>query len=112
LRNAQAISSADVAASVFFRQRVELLQHLDNRPIRDPLAVGQAATADHRGVDGSQSFHRQSGLAHAGIAGDGDQLAALLGLHALPYLVQERQLWLTADEQPSMEVLWRVVHSQ
>ena len=59
LRKAQAISSADVvaaslspsseritAAAVLVRgQHVELLQHLDDRPVRDSLAVGEAATA-------------------------------------------------------------------
>ena len=73
LRNAQAISSADVAASVSPEQRadrrrgglvrgqhVELLQHLDHRPVRDPLAVGQAAAADDRRVDRSQSLRRRA----------------------------------------------------
>ena len=63
LRNAQAISSADVDASTLAEQRadrrrgvvvgghdVELLQHLDHRPVRDPFAVGQAAAADDRRV--------------------------------------------------------------
>ena len=30
---------------------VELLQHLDDRPVRDPLPVGQAASADRRRLD-------------------------------------------------------------
>ena len=100
LRNAQAISSADVAASVSpsseriataaassARQHVELLQHLDDRPVRDPLAVREAAAADDRRVDGSQSLRGEPRLADAGIADDRDQLAALLGPHALPCLL-------------------------
>ena len=58
LRKAQAISSAEVAASAspeqrpnrrrrfgVGRQHVELLQHLDHRPVGDSLAVGQAPPA-------------------------------------------------------------------
>ena len=33
------------------RQRVELLEHLDHRPVGDPLAVGEAAAADDPSVD-------------------------------------------------------------
>ena len=64
LRNAQAISSADVAALRLSEQRadrrrrgrvggerVELLDHLDHRPVGDPLAVGEAAAADDPRVD-------------------------------------------------------------
>ena len=63
LRKAQAISSADVVASLSPSSEriavaavssagttVELLQHLDDGPVRDPLAVGEAATADDRRV--------------------------------------------------------------
>ena len=60
------------------RRHVELLQHLDDRPVRDPLAVGQATAADDRRVDGRQSLGGEPGLADAGIADDRDQLAALL----------------------------------
>ena len=58
LRKAQAISSADVPSSRLAEQRaergrgsriggkrVQLLQHLDHRPVGDPLAVGEAAAA-------------------------------------------------------------------
>ena len=33
------------------RKRVELLQHLDHRPVGDPLAVGEAAAADDSRID-------------------------------------------------------------
>ena len=92
LRNAQAISSADVAASVSPSseriaaaaassggQQVELLQHLDDRPVGDPLAVGQAAAADDRRLDRARQLRGEPRLADAGIADDRDQLAALLG---------------------------------
>ena len=93
-------------------QHVELLQHLDDRPVGDPLAVGEAAAADDRRVDRSQSLRGEPGLADAGIADDRDQLAALLGPHALPCLPEERELALTADEQLPVPALRRVVHAQ
>ena len=37
-------------------QHVELLQHLDDRPVRDPLAVGEAAAADDRRLDRGQKL--------------------------------------------------------
>ena len=68
LRKAQAISSADVAASLSAEQRadrrrrrlvgrheVELLQHLDDGPVGDPLAVREAAAAHDRRVDGARA---------------------------------------------------------
>ena len=89
LRNAQAISSADVGASLspsseriadrsglVRRQHVELLQHLDDRPVGDPLAVGEAAAADDRRLDRSQELRGEPRLADAGVADDRDQLAA------------------------------------
>ena len=108
LRNAQAISSADVAACALAEQRadrhrgglvrgqhVELLQHLDDRPVGDPLAVGKAAAAHDRRLDRSQELRDEPRLADAGIADDRDQLAALLGPHTLPGFPDERELALT-----------------
>ena len=37
---------------------VELLQHLDHRPVRDPLPVREASATDDRRVDGSQNLRR------------------------------------------------------
>jgi hypothetical protein len=36
---------------VFCGRQVELFQHLDDRPVRDPLAIGQAAATDNRRLD-------------------------------------------------------------
>ncbi len=38
------------------RQEVELLQHLDHGPVGDPLAVGEAASADDRCFQGGEGF--------------------------------------------------------
>ncbi len=92
LRKAQAISSAArrrlrsspsseriaAAAASSGGSTSELLQHLDDRPVGDPLAVGEAAAADDRRLDRSQALRGEPRLADAGIADDRDQLAALL----------------------------------
>ena len=121
LRNAQAISSADRRRLRLAEQRadrrrgglvrgqhVELLQHLDDRPVGDPLAVGEAAAADDRRLDRRQSLRGQPGLADAGVADDRHQLAALLGPHALPRLSDERELALTSDEPHLVPALRRL----
>ena len=93
-------------------QQVELLQHLDHRPVRDPLAVGQAAAAhDHR-LDRCQNLRGEPGLADTGVADDRHQLAALLGLHALPCFPDERELALASDEPRLVPALRRLAHAQ
>ena len=94
------------------RQQVELLQHLDHRPVGDPLAVGEAAAADDRRLDRSQNLRDEPGLADARIADDRHQLAALLGLHALPCLPEDRELALASDEQRLVPPLRRLAHAQ
>ena len=119
LRKAQAISS-DVAASLSPSSEriaaaaassdgssVELLQHLDDRPVRDPLAVGEAAAADDRRLDRRQGLGDEPRLADAGLADDRHELAALLGLHALPGLAEERELALASDEPRLVPALGR-----
>ena len=94
------------------RQHVELLQHLDDRPVGDPLAVGEAAAADDGRLDRGQNLRDQPRLADAGIADDRHQLAAPLGLHALPRLPDERELALASDERRPMPSLRRLAHAQ
>ena len=125
MRNAHAISSADVPAFLLAeqradrrrrgfvrRQQAELLQHLDDRPIRDPLPVGEAAAAEDGRLDRSEQLRGETGLAHAGIAGDRDELASLLGPHAFPCLPEDRELALTAYEQLPVPSLRGVEHPQ
>ena len=91
---------------------VELFQHLDHRPVRDPLPIRETAATDNRRVDGSQSLRGEPGLADAGIADHRHQLAALLGAHALPCLPQDPELEVTAHEQRPVPTLGRVAHPQ
>ncbi len=44
--------------------RLELLQHLHDRPVGDPLPVREAAAADDRRVGGGQELRREARLAH------------------------------------------------
>ena len=91
LRNAQAISSALVADLRFTQKRAdrrrrnrvgreyrELLHHLHDGPVRDPLSVGQAAAPDDTSLDRLQRLGNQPRLAHAGVAHDSHELAARL----------------------------------
>ncbi len=73
LRNAQAISSGEDVASVSPRRardrlrrslvrwrRTELLQHLDGRPVRDALAVRQAASSHDCRVERREGLGRRA----------------------------------------------------
>ena len=97
---------------LFGGPQVELLQYLDDRPVRDPLPIGRAAATHDRRVDGSQSLRGEPGLADAGIADDRHQLAALLRPYALPRLPQDPELALTAHEQLPVPALRRIAHPQ
>ena len=87
-RNAHAISSVPatvslspssdriaVAAASSLGQRVELLHHLDDRPVGDPLAVGEATAAHDPRVDPRERLRDEPRLADARIAHDRDELA-------------------------------------
>ena len=79
-------------------KRAELFDHLDNGPVRDSLAVGEAAAVDDPGIDRRERLDDEPRLPDSGIPDDRDQLAPLLRLRALPGLPDGRELALTADE--------------
>jgi hypothetical protein len=81
---------------------VSLLQHLDHRPVRDPLAVGEAAPLHDHDVVCSQSLGDQPRLPDARVADDRDERAPLLGQRPLQRGPDEPDLALAADE-------WRLV---
>ena len=60
------------------RQRRELLHHLDDRPVGDPVAVGQTAPAHDARLHGGECLGDQPRLAHPGVADHRHQLAARL----------------------------------
>ena len=94
------------------RRHVELLEYLDNRPVGDPLAVGQAAAADDGRLDRSQSLSDQPGLSDPGVSDHRYQLAALLGLYTPPRPPDDRELTLTADEPRFGAALWCLPHTE
>src|SRR5581483_9090281 len=92
------------------RKCTELLEHLDDRPVGDPLAVGEAAAADGAGADLGERLGDEARLADPGVADDRDQLAALLDLRALPGSPDQGELVLAADEARLVAPLRRIVH--
>ncbi len=93
-------------------RRVELLQHLDDRPVGDPDPVGEAAAADDRRLDHRQRLGRQPRLAETRVGDDRDQLAAPLRQRPRPGLAQQRQLALAADEDRLVPPLGRRAGSE
>ena len=65
----------------------ELLHELAERPVRDPLAVGEAAAAQHgrRPADLAEQLGREPRLADSGRPGDRAEQAAPFGQHALEH---------------------------
>ena len=84
------------------RKDVELLQHLDDRPVRDALAVGQAATVDHPSAHQPDSLRHEPRLADSRVTDDRDQLAPRLIARAFPGAPQRLQLLGSADESSSV----------
>ena len=66
--------------------RLELLQHLDHRPVGDPLAVGEAAAANGGRVRSGEELRHEARLPHPRRADDGHELAARAAAYALPGL--------------------------
>ena len=93
------------------RQRVQLLDHLDHRPVGDPLAVGEAAAADDSGrrADARNSAGEPR-LADAGIADHGHELARVARRRRAARPRAERRSSPTpADERRLVPALGRLV---
>ena len=112
LRNAQAISSAEVvvspspmserreaAAAAVRGEGLELLEDLDDGPVRDPLAVREAAAAHDVGVDITEKLVREARLPDPGASEDSEELARAIACRAGEGVVQCLQLPLTPDHR-------------
>ena len=77
-------ASGSPPGGLFLGPQLELVQHLDDRPVCDPFAVGPAAAPKDRRVDRSETLRGEAGLADAPVAGKRHQLATLLRPDALP----------------------------
>ena len=118
LRNAQPISSADVAdvaltqqradrrrSSRIDRQHIELLHDLDHRPVGDPRPVGQTAAPHHLRPDQRQRFGREPRLPDPRITHDRHQLTPLLPHRSFPSLGEHPELALPTHERRVMPAL-------
>ena len=89
------------------RGRRELLQHLDHRPVRDALAVGEAAASHHgRIVEPGAELSGEPRLADSSDAEDGEELAGAVVDGLFECLLQPAELAGAADErriEPSCE---------
>jgi hypothetical protein len=94
------------------RQQLELLEHLDHRPVRDPVAVGKAAAPDDRRGAALEELGDEARLPHACVPDDRQQLAPALGSHALPCGPQVGELAPTPHEQRLVPPLRRPVHAE
>src|SRR5579862_4011672 len=92
------------------RPRAELGDDLDDRPVGDPLAIGQTAPADHPRTEPRERLRRQPRLADAGFRDDRDQLAALLGTRTVPGCLDLVELPLATHEYVTVRALGRVTH--
>ena len=80
---------------------LRLLDHLGERPERDPVAVGKAAPAEHRRplAEAGDELVGEPRLADSGRADDGDEAAALLRDRSLERPLQLGEGVLAADER-------------
>ena len=118
-RNPQAISSVPASASVspsserialaacssLGHRRASCFTTSIDRPVRDPLAVGEAAAAHHPRVDLLERLRHEPRLADARVADDRHELAARTGQRAIPGVRELLQLALAADEAGSVRAL-------
>ena len=94
------------------RERVELLDDLDDRPVGDPVPVRQTAAAHDPRLDQRQRLRHEPGLPEARITDDRDQLTAPLRPSPPPRLAQQRQLALAPDEHRVVPPLRRLTRSE
>jgi hypothetical protein len=77
-----------------------LLEHLDDRPVGDALAVGKATPSeDGRVRDAGQELRRQTRLADPGGAQEREQLTGALRADTLPGAGEQPELALAADHR-------------
>ena len=76
------------------------LHHLGKRPVRDALAVGEAAAHQHGGaLDAGDELARKPALPHAGVAVEGEQRGAAVAHGAREGVLEQLELALAAHER-------------
>jgi hypothetical protein len=79
-------------------QVAELVDDLGQRPVGDPLAVGEAASDEDARLRALDELAHEPRLADPGRADDGRELRLALACGTLQRLLEERELMRTADE--------------
>ena len=89
------------AGETLLRRRSEqLLEHLDDGPVGDPLPVGETASLNHRGVvEPGEELVGQPRLPHARGTEHGEQLAGTVDLGLRQRGLQASQLTLSAEHR-------------
>ena len=90
----------EVGKALLRRRTEQLLEHLDDGPVGDPVAVGQTATLNDRDtVEPGEELVGQTRLPHAGGTENREQLAGPVGLGLSKCGLQATQLALSADHR-------------
>jgi hypothetical protein len=97
----EATSSADGSAGIRAAVAERVAHDLDERPVRDALAVREAPSAQDRrvGVDLAERLLDQPGLPHPGRTEHGEQVAHAVCGHLLERLAELAELAASADER-------------
>ncbi len=76
------------------------LDHLAERPVGDPLAVGQAAPGEHgRALERADELSDEAALADSRLAVDGDEVRAPVARGAVKGVGEQLELGLAADQR-------------
>ena len=90
----------EVGEALLRRRAEQLLEHLDDGPVGDPVAVGEAASPHDRDtVEPGEELVGQTRLPHAGGTEHREQLAGAVGLGLRQRGLQATQLALSADHR-------------
>ena len=93
-------------------QGAQLLDHLDHGPVRNALAIREAATAHDPSAQRGERLADQARLSEAGLADDRHELAPLAGDRASPGVADQLDLGLAAHEPAVVRPLRCVLHRQ
>ena len=85
---------------VVVRDAGRRLDHLRQRPVRDPLPVGQAPAGEHgRSFDSLEELARETALADARLAVDREEVRAPIAHRPLERVLEELELGSPADQR-------------
>src|SRR6185312_6894755 len=83
----------------------ELHDHLDDRPVRDPVSVRQTVPANDGRIDAVEELRREPRLADTGGAEDREERACTLGHASFPGAFEKRPFACATDERGIVSTL-------